>query len=204
MVETGWVLDELPASQHLRSVQEILSAPPNRAERDQLRREQAEADERDARVQDLADTAAAAAFRARLNGHPSRDPLADAAAEPFRDHEAATRRRAAVEILKRHDLADVITGGASGCVIDPNIGIIEPVPDVAERAELDRQYEFERSQREAEERNRIVARAKVQLGERRRALGLDSARVPHRSAAPSAGDVYRRACAEIGQPVSYR
>jgi hypothetical protein len=195
----GWVeAHELPASAHLRSVTEILSAPESPEERRARRREEAEAEARRADARDAADASATQGFIARMNGHAMQDPLAAAASEPFRDHEAAARRRAAVEILKRHDLADVITGGASGCVIDPHLGIVEPAPDLAQRAAMDHQYAFERSQREADERNRIIARSKVQLGERRRALGLGSPRVSHRSAVQDAEAVYRRACAEIG------
>jgi hypothetical protein len=166
----------------LRTVGEILSAPPTPEERRALRREAVEAEARPASAQDAADTAATQGFIARMNGHAPRDVLADAAGGDGLDREQHSRRRAAVEILKRYDLADVITGGASGCVIDPHLGILEPVPDVAQRGAMDRQYEFERSQREADERNRFIARAKVQLDARRRALGLDSPRLSHRSA----------------------
>jgi hypothetical protein len=198
MTETaGWVLDELPVSEHLRTVAEILNAPPTAAERRQLRREQAEAQA--GHDSPAADAAAAAAFRARINGTPPRDVLGEAAVEPFRDREAAGRRRAAIDALRPLGLADVITGGQSGVVIDANMGILEPVPDVAARDAMDRQYEFERSRREADERNRIVAQSKVQLGERRRALGLDSPRVSHRSADPGVERRrYEQACREIG------
>ena len=83
---------------------------------------------------------------------------------------------------------------------DALTGILEPVEDRSARAAnaaADRRYEFERSQREAEERNRFVARAKAQLDGRLRARGL-APRVSHRSAGPDAETVYRRACAEIG------
>src|SRR6478735_5795359 len=71
--------------------------------------------------------------------------------------------------------------------LTPTWAYLEPVEDQSARAAnaaADRRYEFERSQREADERNRIVARSKVQLEERRRALGLDSARVSYRSVNP--------------------
>jgi hypothetical protein len=203
----GWVEDhELPASRHLRTVAEIVSAPPTPTERRAERREQAEAEARRASARDAADNAAAAQFVARINGTPPREPLADAAAEPFRDREAAARRRAAIDILKRHDLQDVILGGQSGVILDANIGVIEPVPDVAQRAELDRQYEFERSEREAAERNRVVGRARAQLEERYRARGVDR-REAHRTTWPddAARRQYEQACREIGaEPVSYR
>ena len=144
----GWAGWELPASEHLRTVGEILSAPPTPEERRAERREQAEAEAKRASALDAADNAAAAGFMARLNGHEPRDPLAAAAAgEPFRDREADARRRAAIDVLRPLGLADVITGGWSGVVFDANMGILEPVPDVAQRAELDRRYEFERSER---------------------------------------------------------
>jgi hypothetical protein len=73
-----------------------------------------------------------------------------------------------------------------------------PTSAVRGEASLERQYEFERSQREADERNRIVARSKVQLEERRRALGLDSARVSYRSADDAERRRYEQACREIG------
>ena len=109
--------------------------------------------------------------------------------------------RAAIDALRPLGLADVITGGWSGTVLDANMGILEPVPDVAQRAEMDRRYEFERSEREAAECNRAVERYRQQLDERRRARGWDRA--------PQRGDDaerrrYERACAEIGEPVSYR
>ena len=104
--------------------------------------------------------------------------LAGAAAEPFRDREAAARRRAAIDVLRPLGLADVITGGQSGVIFDANMGMLEPVPDVAERAELDRIYEAERSERLAEEGRAIINRSRVQLEERLRARGLDRREPP--------------------------
>jgi hypothetical protein len=203
----AWVEDhELPAARQLRSVAEILSAPPSPEERRALRREQAEAEAKRASARDTADNAAAAAFMARINGTPPRDVLAEAAVEPFRDREAAARRRAAIDVLRPLGLADVITGGQSGVILDANIGVIEPVPDVAQRAELDRQYEAERSERLAEEGRAIVNRARMQLEERYRARGLDR-REAHRTTRPddAARRQYEQACREIGvTPVSYR
>jgi hypothetical protein len=200
----GWVeAHELPASEHLRTVGEILSAPPSPEERRALRREQAEAEAKRASAADSADNAAAAAFMARVNGTPPRDVLAGAAAEPFRDREAAARRRAAIDALRPLGLADVITGSQSGVIFDANMGILEPVPDVAERAALDRRYEAERSERLAEQGRAIVNQARVQLEERLRARGLDQ-REPHRPD-DAARRQYERACREIGAtPVSYR
>lgn len=204
MAETGWIVPgELPVGAHLRSLTEILNQPPSPEERRALRREAAEAEARRAQAQDTADDVAARGFMDRLNGRPSRDAadvLAEAAHDPFRDTEALTRRRAAIDALKPLGLDDVITGGQSGCVLDTNLGILEPVEDRparSARAAMDRQYEFERSQREAEERNRFIARVKAQLDGRLRARGL-APRVSHRSAGPDAETVYRRACAEIG------
>ena len=210
---TGWLeASELPASQHLRSVAAILSEQPtSREERDAERRAQAEDDERRERAQDAADVGATAAFRARVNGTPPRNVLADAAAEPFRDREAAARRRAAIDVLRPHGLADVITGGSSGCVMDANLGVLEPPPDQAARQAMDRQYAFERSARAAEAGTRAVNAFRAQLNERLRARGLGPSGASRRSVAP--GDTerarYERACAEIGQPpggqhVSYR
>jgi hypothetical protein len=207
VIETGWVGDELPVSAHLRTVAEILNQPPLPEERRALRREAAEAEAGRAQAQDFADSVAARGFMDRLNGRPGRgaaDVLAEAGRDPFRDTEALARRRAAIDALKPLGLDDVITGGQSGCVLDANLGILEPVEDRSARsarAAMDRTYELERSQREADARTRFVARAKVQLDERRRALGLDSPRVSYRSAVPDAETVYRRACAEIGDPV---
>lgn len=200
----GWAAWELPASEHLRTVAEILSAPPAPEERRALRREQAEAEAKRASAADTADNAAAAGFMARLNGHAPRDPLAVAAAgEPFRDREAAARRRAAIDALRPLGLADVITGGGGGAVLDANMGILEPVPDVAERAELNRVYEAQRSERLAEEGRAIVNRARVQLQQRLRARGLD--RRESLRADDAARRQYERACREIGaEPVSYR
>jgi hypothetical protein len=111
----------------------------------------------------------------RVNGTPPRDVLAEAAAgEPFRDREAAARRRAAIDALRPLGLADVITGGQSGVVFDANMGILEPEPDVAQRAALDRQYVFERAERQAEERREAVNRARGELLARRRTRGLAS------------------------------
>ena len=112
----GWAAWELPASAHLRSVSEILLAPPSPEERRALRREQAEAEAKRASAADTADNAAAAAFMGRVTATPPRDVLAEAAAgEPFRDREAAARRRAAIDVLRPLGLADVITGGQSRC-----------------------------------------------------------------------------------------
>jgi hypothetical protein len=160
-------------------------------------------------TRDAADASATQGFIARMNGHPPQDPLAAAAIEPTgRDREASARRRAAVEILKRYDLADVITGSTSGCVFDPHLGILEPEPDLAQRAALDRQYEFERSQREADERNRYVRAAAARLEERRRARWPGSPRAssrPVQRADDAERRRYEQACDEIGQrPVSYR
>ena len=83
-------------------------------------------------------------------------------------------------MLRPLGLADVITGGQSGVIFDANMGILEPVPDVAERAELDRSTRPSRSERMAEEGRAIVNRARVQLEERLRARGLDR-REPHRT-----------------------
>ena len=172
----GWAAWELPASQHLRSVAEILSAPETPAERRARRREEAEEEAKRASAADTADNAAAAAFMARVNGTPPRNPLA-AAEPPGRDREAAARRRAAIDVLKPHGLQDVITGQPGAVpILDFNMGIIEPVPDVAERAAMDRQYEFERSEREADVRNRYVRAAAAQLAERYRARGLAESR----------------------------
>ncbi len=125
--------------------------------------------------------------------------------EPFRDRESAARRRAAIDVLRPLGLADVITGGQSGVILDANMGVLEPVPDVAQRAALDRTYEAERSERLAEEGRAIVNRARVQLQERLRARGLDRRESP-RTARPddAARRQYERACREIGaEPVSY-
>jgi hypothetical protein len=148
-------------------------------------------------------TPATAAFRARVNGTPPRNVLAEAAAEPFRDREAATRRRAAIDILRRHDLEDVITGASSGVIFDANMGVVEPQRDVAQRAALDRRYEAARSEREAAERNRAIEQYRQAWDERMRARGWDQ-RTSSRSSVQRADDAerrrYERACAEIGQP----
>lgn len=171
----GWAGWELPASEHLRTVTEILTAPETAEERRQTRREEAAAEAKRASAQDSADNAAAAGFMARLNGHALQDPLAAAAVEPpGRDREAAARRRAAIDLLKPHGLQDVITGQPGSLVIlDANIGILEAPPDESARAELDRRYELQRSEREREDRCRAVDGYRVSLDERRRAAGLD-------------------------------
>jgi hypothetical protein len=167
----GWAAWELPASEHLRSVAEILSAPESPEERRAERREKAA--ERAGHDSPAVDGAAAAAFRARVNRTPAR-PSPLAAAEPFgRDREESARRRAAIDALRPLGLADVITGGHSGCVLDPHLGLLESAPEVAARAEMDRQYEFGRAERERAERNRAVERFRERLDERFRARGLD-------------------------------
>jgi hypothetical protein len=195
----GWVEDhELPAAAAARTIGEILQAPPTPEERRALRREQAEQEQRRAAALDAAEASATQGFIARMNGHAPRDVLAEAAVEPFRDREAAARRRAAIEALRPLGLADVITGGQSGVILDANMGVLEPVPDMAQRAEMDRTYESGRSERRAAEGRAIVNRARVQLEERRRAQ-----RESHRSD-DAARRQYVEACAEIGEPVSYR
>jgi hypothetical protein len=198
----GWVEEppELPAGKFARSVAEV-ALPQSRAER-----QQAEGEARAGRDSPAADSDAAVAFMARVNGtSPRSSPLAQAVAEPFRDREALDDRRRAIEALKPLGLAHVIVGGQSGCVLDANMGILEPLQDERARAAMDRQYEFERSARAADERNRIVARSRVQLEERLRARGL-TRREPHRAGPDDAAKrQYQRACEEIGvTPVSYR
>ena len=83
--------------------------------------------------------------------------------------EAASRRRAAIEVLKPLGLADVITGGASGAVLDVNLGILEPAPDVAQRARMDYEYEAARAEVAASSRRRAVDRYRERLDERYRA-----------------------------------
>ncbi len=198
---TGWISEaqELPVSQHLRSVAEILNAPPTAAERRQLKREQDEQARRRADVADAASAASARGFIAAMNGTPPRDVLAEAAREPFRDREQAARRRAAIDVLRPLGLADVISGYQSGTVWDYNMGELQAPQDESARAAMDRQYVFERSQREAEERTRAVDQARVQLRARLRSRGLGGA-VSHRSRPAADADrlEYERACAEIG------
>ena len=90
-------------------------------------------------------------------------------------------------MLRPLGLADVITGGQSGVIFDAHRGVLEPVPDVAERAALDRRYEAERAERLAEQGRAILNRSRVQLAERRRArgrqdsyvLGVSQPALPH-------------------------
>jgi hypothetical protein len=179
MSETaGWIPDELPAAEHLRTVAEILSAPPSPEERRALRREQAEAEAKRARAQDSGDSAAAAAFIARVTGTPPRDVLAEAAAEPFRDREAHARRRAAIEVLRPLGLEDVLTGGSSGVIFDANMGVIEPEPDVAQRAAMDFDYETRRSAERAEEGRRFVEDIKTRRRAAQRPVAIRSASHP--------------------------
>ena len=163
----GW---ELPGSEHLRTVAEILQAPASPEERRQVRREEAAAEARRAEVRDVSDATDAAAFMAKVNGSAAvSNPLEAASAEPFRDREAASRRRAAIEVLRPLGLQDVITGGASGAVLDVNLGILEPAPDVAQRARMDYEYEAARAEVEASSRRRAVDRYRERLDERYRA-----------------------------------
>jgi hypothetical protein len=203
----GWIAEpnELPAGQALRSVATILADhPTSRAERDQERWERAREDARQARVQDVADTMEAAAFRASLRGETPRtagDVLTEAGREPLGRQDAG-RRRAAIEILRQHGLADVIDGGGSGVVIDANMGVLEPFVDERARAAMDQQYEFERAERKAEEGTRAVAAARARLDEQWRARGLGPLRPSHQPAVrgETAEEArYRRACEEIGQ-----
>ena len=180
MVATGWLTaEEMPASQHLRSVAAILAEQPTtREERDAERAERAEDDERRARIQDTADTVAAVNFMRSVRGEAPKtaaDVLAEAGRDPV-GRQDGHRRRAAIEILKVHGLADVITGGDSGCVIDVNMGVLEPVGDERARAEMDRRYAFERSEREAEQRTREVNRYRAALDAKLLARGLGRSR----------------------------
>ena len=176
----GWVeAHELPAAEHLRTAAEILRRP--RRQRSGVRcGVKRRKRRRNAAARDAADIAAAAAFLARINGTPPRDVLAEAAAEPSRDREATARRRAAIDVLRALGLQDLITGGQSGVVFDANMGVLEPVRDVAERAALDRRYVAERSERLAEQGRTIVNRSRVQLAERRRAGGWTGGSHPGR------------------------
>jgi hypothetical protein len=217
MTETGWAgwLEprEMPAGAAARSISEILAAGPTAAERAQIRREAAEEEAKRAEVRDVADAMATAAFRAQVNGRTVpgvADVLAGAAGRDALDREEHDRRRAAVRVLREHGLEDVL-GVATGFVQDANLGLLSPADDArsrAARADMDRQYAFARSEREAEERRAVVNRSRVQLEERRRAAGLaNPARVSARSAVPDDGDYrrYEQACREIGErPVSFR
>ena len=164
MIETGW---ELPAGGQARTVAEILQAPASPEERRQLRREAATEEARRAEVRDAADSADAMVFVARVNGMVAHNPLA--AADAPRDREAASRRRQAIEVLKPLGLADVVTGGNSGAVLDVNLGILEPAPDLAQRARMDYEYEAARAEVEASSRRRAVDRYRERLDERYRA-----------------------------------
>ena len=73
---SGWAGWVAARSEHLRTVAEILSAPPSPEERRALRREEAEAEAKRASAADTADNAAAAEFMARLNGHAAAGSLA--------------------------------------------------------------------------------------------------------------------------------
>lgn len=199
----GWEVQELPAGKFARELAGVV-LPPSRAERD-MRREEA----KDASARAAGNGMEEAGFIARMNGHALRDPLAEAAAGSFgRDRGALDDRKRAIEALRPLGLAHVVTGGQSGCILDANMGILEPAPDSAQRAEMDRQYQFERSQREADERTRYIGAVAAQLNERLRSRGLGRG-VSSRSVVQRADDAERRryemACAEIGQrPVSYR
>jgi hypothetical protein len=127
----------------------------------------------------MADAAAAVAFRARVNGTSPRNVLASGGEGP--DREQHDRRRAAARILREHGLADVL-GVPSGTVLDVNMGTLEAPVDERARAEMDRQYEFERSAREAEARTRAITAMAARLDERRRAAGLDGSRESRRAA----------------------
>jgi hypothetical protein len=168
MIEAGW---ELPAGEHLRGVAEILAAGPGPEERHRLRQAEAAAEakrtEAKDAVRDAADSADAMVFVARVNGMVAHNPLA--AADAPRDREAASRRRQAIEVLKPLGLADVVTGGNSGAVLDVNLGILEPAPDLAQRARMDYEYEAARAEVEASSRRRAVDRYRERLDERYRA-----------------------------------
>jgi len=161
-----WAVWELPAGEHLRTISQILQAPPSAEERREAKRDKAAEDEDKASELAWSTGADARAFMRAVNGAPAYNPLALAAAEPFRDRDALSRRRAAIDILRKHGLEDVVTGGTSGCVIDPNMGVLEPEPDTAQRDGLDRRYELQRSARQAEWRTREVDRYRQQLDER--------------------------------------
>ena len=72
-------------------------------------------------------------------------------------------------MLKPLGLADVVTGGNSGAVLDVNLGILEPAPDLAQRARMDYEYEAARAEVEASSRRRAVDRYRERLDERYRA-----------------------------------
>jgi hypothetical protein len=164
MTKVGWaewddaellaVTGTLPAAEHARTISEILLAGPTAEERHQLRREKAVEDARRAEMRDVADSVDAVAFRARINGTAAaHNPLAEAAAEPFRDREAAGRRRRAIDILREHGLEDVL-GASSGVIFDRYLGVLEaPGPDTRQ---LDIQYESGRAEAEAEARRQRI------------------------------------------------
>lgn len=182
MGAVGWWPEELPAAQHARSITEILNAPSSRADRDQLRLErEAEADRR-ARAADAAAAADNMRFAAMAAGRPAVDPLAAARSDiPFRDQQTAIRRRSAIEVLRSHGLEDVITGGDSGCIFDPNLGLLEPQRDTAERDRMNFEYESGRSERESSANTAYVNRSRARLDERLRAAGMQSPGMSQRS-----------------------
>ena len=141
---TEWAVWEL--------VKEAVSSPEERREDRQAAFAQKV---KDAVAENDKKAGSEAEFMARLNGHAGRDPLAEAAAEPARDRHEVARKRAATDILRRYGLQDVIQG-VPAAFWDANMGILESPPDEAQRAEMDRRYEFERSERRAEERRRAV------------------------------------------------
>jgi hypothetical protein len=141
---TEWAVWEL--------VKEAVSSPEERRE-DRQAAAAKKAKEAVAKNEELAGSEAA--FMARVNGHAARNPLAEASAEPVRDRHEAARKRAAADILRQYGLQDVIQG-VPAAFWDANMGILESPPDEAQRAEMDRRYEFERSERRAEERRRAV------------------------------------------------
>jgi hypothetical protein len=203
MIATGWTgepVQELPASQHVRMLAEVLAdGPTTRGMRDAERAERAEAQARADHAKDSADMAAAEAFMRSVNGSQPRNVLAEAMrGDAGIDREQMQRRRAAIEILKRHDLADQIAGHQSGVVFS-EFGVYEPPKDERATAAMDRTYELERSEREAEARNRAVAQYRVQLDERMRARGYNRLE-SHRSAVPDDAERrrYEAACREIG------
>lgn len=155
MAETaGWIPNELPAGTLARRTLAEVALPPSPAERAAQREEARNS----SAPPDTGSGADEANFIARMNGHAPRDRLAEAAAEsPGRDRAELDDQKRAAEVLKPFGLAHVIRGGQSGVILDANIGAIEPVPDVAQRAAMDRDYEFQRSQREAAARTRAMA-----------------------------------------------
>ena len=170
----GWVPDEDASSPGQLAV--FTFETDTFAEREAARAEEAERKAQRDRARDAASGAETQAWLMRLRGEqpPGVDEVLGRPDAALPGAGEQDRRRRAREILRSYGLEDVITGGQSGVILDANIGVLEPVRDVAQRSAGDPGPEVRRSLEQLEGNRRWMAdfvERSAQRSGRRRPFG---------------------------------